>query len=297
MQNNHKQITGYVCAILSAVIYGCMPIMAKYIYAQGVNALTLAFLRNFLALPFLAILALWQQKSLKCPLRTVMSLSLPSLFGGVLTPVLLFGSYALIPSGTATVFHFAYPCIVLLIGIIFLRKKISPGTLISVVMCFIGILLFYDPSQVPNPLGSALALGSAVVFAIYVVLLPRFQTEKFTGFLFCFYFALWSSVILLIICLVTGQLCLPTSLLGWGLCLLFATSVTVGAVVLFQHGTLLLGGEKASVLSALEPITGVVIGIIFLQDPIKPLVLLGSALVIASSILIAVIDLKRKKQS
>ena len=48
---------GYMYAIISAIIYGCMPIMAKYIYADGVNALTLVFLRNFLALPVLAILA------------------------------------------------------------------------------------------------------------------------------------------------------------------------------------------------------------------------------------------------
>lgn len=295
-QNTNKQIAGYICAILSAVIYGCMPIMAKYIYAEGVNALTLAFLRNFLALPALAILSLCRHKTLKCPIRTLLPLGLPALFGGVATPMLLFASYALIPSGTATVFHFAYPCIVLVIGFLFLHKKVSPGTLISVLLCFIGILLFYDPGQTLDLSGAALALGSAVTFAIYVVLLPRFQTETFSGFLFCFYFALWSSVILLIICLCTGQLCLPTSLLGWGLCLLFAVSVTAGAVVLFQQGALLIGGEKASILSALEPITGVVIGIVFLQDPAKPLVLIGSALVIASSLLIAILDLKGKNK-
>ena len=252
MQMKNKQLAGYACAILSAVIYGCMPLMANYIYADGVNALTLSLLRNLLALPSLAILALLQKKTLKCAPRVLLPLGLPALFGGVLTPVLLFGSYALIPSGTATVFHFAYPSIVLLIGLIFLRKKFSASTLISVLICFVGILLFYDPSQALDPIGAALALGSALAFAIYVVLLPRFQTEQFSGFLFCFYFALWSSVILLVICLATGQLCLPSSLLGWGLCLLFATSVTTGAVVLFQQGALLIGGEKASILSSLD---------------------------------------------
>ena len=141
--------------------------------------------------------------------------------------------------------------------------------------------------------GAALALGSALTFALYVVLLPRFQSEQFSGFLFCFYFALWSSVILFLICICTGQFSLPTTLTGWGLCLLFATSVTTGAVVLFQQGALRIGGEKASILSALEPITGVVIGIVFMQESAKPAVLIGSALVIASAVLIAAGDLKR----
>lgn len=295
MKSRQKQLAGYACAILSAVIYGCMPIMAKYIYADGVTPMTLVLLRNALALPSLALLALLQKKTLKRPLRQILPLGIPALFGCVLTPVLLFSSYVFIASGTATVFHFVYPCFVLLIGLAFLRKKISPAVIVSVMLCLIGVLLFYDPSATLSPLGVVLALGSAVAFAIYVVLLPRFQNAEFSGFSFCFYVALWSSIIMLIICICTGQLSLPASWLGWGLCLLFATSVTTGAVVLFQQGSLLIGGEKASILSALEPITGVLIGIILLHEQCKPAVLIGSALVVASGALTALEDLRKKQ--
>lgn len=294
MEGKRKLILGYACAILSAVIYGCMPLMAKYIYAEGVTPMTLVFLRNALALPSLALLALLQKKTLRKPLRQILPLGIPALFGCVLTPVLLFSSYVHIASGVATVFHFVYPCLVLLIGLVFLRKRFSPATVISVLLCLVGVLFFYDPAQALSPAGAALALGSALTFALYVVLLPRFQSEQFSGFAFCFYIALWSSVIMLPLCLLSGQLSLPTTLAGWGLCLLFATSVTTGAVVLFQQGSLLIGGEKASVLSALEPITGVVIGILVMHESSKPTVLIGSCLVIASSILIALSDIKKK---
>lgn len=40
----------------------------------------------------------------------------------------------------------------------------------------------------------------------------------------------------------------------------------LSAVVLFQQGSLLISGEKASLLSALEPITGVPIGIVFMHE-------------------------------
>lgn len=293
MTSTKQRLAGYVCAILSAVIYGCMPIMAKYIYAEGVTPMTLVLLRNALALPSLALLSIIQKKTLKRPVRQILPLGIPALFGCVLTPVLLFSSYVYIASGIATVFHFVYPCLVLLIGLLFLRKKASPAVIVSVVMCLAGVLLFYDPTAALSPMGTALALGSAITFAIYVVLLPRFQNAEFSGFSFCFYIALWSSVIMLILCICTGQLSLPTSLLGWGLCIVFATSVTTGAVVLFQQGSLLIGGEKASILSALEPITGVVIGITFLHESAKPAVLIGSALVVASGVLIAVADLKK----
>ena len=291
-----SKASGYIFAILSAVIYGCMPIMAKYIYAEGVNSLTLVFLRNLMALPPLAILMLHEKKSASYTKIAVFKSIIPALFGCVITPLLLFTSYNYLDSGVSTVFHFVYPCIVLLIGIVFLKKKLNIITPISVLICLVGIILFYDPTQTISTPGAVLALTSGLTFAIYVSTLPRFQGNGFSGFTFCFYVAMWSSIILLLVCLISGQLMLPTSLLGWILCAVFALSVTVGAVFLFQQGTMIIGGEKSSVLSALEPITSVVIGIIVFGESCKPTVIIGSALVILSSVLIAVTDLKNKSK-
>ena len=46
---------GYLCVILSAVIFGCMPLGANFLYAQGVTPMSLVFLRNLLSLPVLAL--------------------------------------------------------------------------------------------------------------------------------------------------------------------------------------------------------------------------------------------------
>ena len=292
MMSKQKNFLGYFYAMASAVIHGCMPIMAKYIYADGVSPLSLVFFQTFFALPSLALLAFRQQKTLKAPLRIVLPLGLLALFGCVLAPMLLFSSYNFLASGTATVFHFVYPSLVLLLGFIFLKKKIVIGTLVSVVLCFFGIALFYDPAESINLTGAALALASGLAFAIYVLLLPRFKSDNISGFLFSFYIALFSSVIMFVICLVTKQFTLPATLKGFGLCLLFAMSVTTGGVVLFQQGAFIIGGEKAAILGALEPITSVIIGILVFKESLKANTLIGSALVIAATIIIAVIDLR-----
>ncbi len=40
----HKYLLkGYIFVILSALIFGLMPLMAKFIYAEGVNSITLVF--------------------------------------------------------------------------------------------------------------------------------------------------------------------------------------------------------------------------------------------------------------
>lgn len=287
-------LTGYFFVIVSAVIYGCMPLMATHIYADGVNPMTLVFLRNFLALPALALLAFFQQKTLKVPLSTLGPISLLSLFGCCVTPVLLFSSYRYIPSGTATVLHFIYPCLVVVMGVLFFRKKVPFGTLLSLILCLVGICLFYKPGGNIHWGGIGLALGSGLTFATYVVLLSRYKHRQVSGFLFTFYIALASSVIAFLACLVTGNLALPQSIKGWGLCLLFAIGVTVGAVVLFQQGTFRIGGERASILSTLEPITSVVVGVLLLGETIGLQDYIGAALVVAASVLIAVFDMKKK---
>ena len=104
----------------------------------------------------------------------------------------------------------------------------------------------------------------------------------------------WFSL-LLAICLMTDTLTLPTNAAGWLLCILLALVVNVGAMVLFQQGTFLVGSQRASILSTLEPITGVLIGIIVFNEPATPRVVLGSVLVISASILIAVLGMRKTK--
>lgn len=285
MQKN--VVRGYLMVIASAVIYGCMPLMAKYIYADGVTPTTLVFLRNLLALPSLGVLALIQSKTLKTDIKKIPYISLLAAFGCCITPLLLFSSYNHIASGTATVIHFIYPAAVVVGVWLVSKKRPAASVLLSVLLCVVGIALFYNPSEAFNLKGGLLALMSGFTFAFYIILLQRFDNSRIKGFLFSFYIALSSAVIMLVFALATSTLALPQTLAGWGLCLLFATAVTTGAVVLFQQGTFIIGGERASILSTLEPITSLIIGFAIFNEALGVRSIVGSVLVILASILIA----------
>lgn len=291
-------IKGYLFAICSAVIYGCMPLMSKLIYADGVNPLSLVFLRNLLALPFLAGLALMEGQTLRIPLEALPGISLISVLGCSATPILLFFSYQFMDSGTATVFHYIYPAAVILGGMVFLRKKTQAGHLIGVALCAVGIFLFYDPAMPISWQGSVLSISSGLTFAAYVLLLPVFPYKKQMGnFLFSFYVVLIGSIVTGLLCLVTGQLTLPATWSGWGLCLVFAIAVSVGAVVLFQQAAFTIGGERTSILGTLEPITSVLVGVIVFREAIGLRTVIGSVLVVSASIVIAVMDMRNTKRA
>ena len=290
---NKKILRGYVYVILSAIIFGCMPLMAKHIYADGVNSISLVFLRNLFSLPVLVVLALLESRSLKISPKAFPKLGIISVFGYVLTPYLLFTSYDYMDSGTATVLHFIYPIAVILIELIFLKKGITLGGIIGLVLFAVGLPLFYTPGASIGLVGSIISIASGITYAIYIVLIGKLR-PKDGGFSFCFYLAIVATVILFLIALLTGQLSLPKSLVPWILSVVFGFVVNGGAMMLFQRGTFIIGGSNAAIISAIEPVTSLVVGAAFLSESVGFLAIIGSVLVISASIVIAVMDKNKK---
>ena len=290
-----QRLRGYLFVIASAVIFGSMPLMARHIYADGVNSISLVLFRNILSLPMLALAAVLSGKSLKVNIAAIPSMTFIGMLGCAITPLLLFSSYNYVASGTATVFHFVYPAVVVLFEIVFMKSRARLGSIVSLALCILGICTFYTPGEAISPLGSSLALLSGVTYALYIVFLGKFKYKEISGFVFSFYVSLISSVIMLIVCLCSGELCFPESFGGWVLTALFAMAVNVGAVVLFQRGTFIVGGERASILSTFEPITSIIVGAIFFDEEIIWRTVLGALLVISASALIAVLDMRGGK--
>ena len=144
-----------------------------------------------------------------------------------------------------------------------------------------------------NLSGSLLALFSGFTYATYVLLLSGFRHKEISGFTFSFYVALVCSVTMFIICIATGQLMLPFSLKGWLWAIIFAVSLNVGAVVLFQKGTFLIDGSRASILSTFEPITSIFAGVLVFNETVNTFTSIGALLVITASILITTSDMKK----
>ena len=291
MKNKHL-LKGYIFVILSAIIFGLMPLMAKFIYAEGVNSITLVFLRNIISVPILAFLAFRTEGSIKIEAKDFPKISFIAIMGCCITPLLLFSSYNYIPSGTATVFHFIYPAIVVLGEFVILKNQIKYGHIISVIICLTGIALFYNPSSKINPEGSFYALLSGITYAAYVVSLSASKYRKMSVFTFSFFVAVICSFVMLGVCIMTKQLSLPNTVSGWLLIILFAVSLNIGAVVLFQKGTFLIGGSRASILSTFEPITSILAGAIIFKEELSLFTVIGTILVITASFLIAILDIR-----
>ena len=295
--NRVQKMKGYLLVIFSAVIFGCMPMLVKGIYADGVNSLSVVLLRNLLSAPVAVVMARLQYGSLKVPAKALPKIAAIGIVGCCLTPLLLFSSYSFMDSGTAMVLHFVYPAMVLVGGVLFWRERITWGALASIVICAVGIFQFYTPGAALDWRGGALALLSGVGYAAYILLLSHFPYQQITGLLFNAYNFSINALVMFLICLATGMLTFPTSLTGWMFSLLLAVVVNVGAVSMFQMGTRIIGGQQAAILSTMEPTTSVFMGILVLHETVTRRTALGTVLVLLASILIVLSDMRGRKSA
>lgn len=290
----NKILKGYLLTITAGILYGFIPAAARLAYAQGINSMSLTFYRNFIAMLILGVVLKIRGEPLAIADRADRKkVVILGLLCTTVTPLLLFFAYSYIPSGTASTFHFTYPALTILGTALFMHKKIHRSHVVCVLLCTAGLLLFYDPTAKLNLLGAGAALLSGITFAAYIILLDHYALTSISTQKRTFYMAGVATVVLLLVSLITGNFMLPLNLRAVGACLLVALLSTVFATVLFQKGTALIGGPRAAILSTFEPITSVIVGILVFHDPFSVRTILGSVLVIAAAILIALFDLFR----
>ena len=88
--------------------------------------------------------------------------------------VFLFEAYSYIASGLATTIIFLYPVLVAII-MVFLRVVPSWPVWLSIILTFVGVVIMTqsDSTQTINPIGVILSLGSALVYALFIVIINR----------------------------------------------------------------------------------------------------------------------------
>ena len=188
---------GYLFVILSAILFGCLPLAANIAYDNGLNALSLVFYRNLFALPILYLPIRLRGEPLRVSRQEFTNILPLSILGFCITPALLFTSYNYLPAGTSTTFHFIYPAMTILGGVVLFRQKVGWGRVFCVLLCSVGILLFYEPGGALDPFGSAIALASGVTYALYIILLDYFRLESLSRFKLSFYISATCATVML----------------------------------------------------------------------------------------------------
>ena len=281
---------GMALTTLSALLFGVTPMVASLIYGMGGNAVTLTFYRNLMVVPVLLLLMRVQGIPFRVSRREAGLLLLMGVGFRASTTLMLYQSYAYIPTGMATTLHFLYPVGTALLCRLLFRERLGPWKAAALVAAALGMLCFLDLKAGADPRGVALAAASSLTYACYLTGMDKTALREMHPNKVACYMGFSNAAAMLAVGLPTRQLrfALPAAALGLAFVLAMATSFL--AVSLLQRGIQSLGASSAAIFSMFEPITSVVVGAAFLAEPVTARSLLGCCLILGGVVLIILAD-------
>lgn len=275
---------GYIYTALSAIIFGLMPLLTKIIIARGATSLTIAFFRVFYVTVVLFFVLKIKKIDLRLEKRDFLSAILTSIFGSGLTIIILNESYNYVDTGIATSLHFLYPLFVAILCCFFYGEKIKKKQIISLSFALVGIICFMSKGN-GSLFGYFLAIASGLTYAFYLVKMDKTGLVKMNALKLSFYLALFTTIEIFTMNLFMQDVVFKMDAIAYDLLLVLALSSSFLATVLLQKGVLLLGSTRASFICLLEPVTSMIMGILWLNEALTFNKGLGGLAIIISLII------------
>ena len=294
-------LPGFLIAFFGAVLFSTKAVIVKKAFADElVDALTLLMIRMLFSLPFYigAAILIWRNNSgTKLTGRQWLITIGLGIFGYYLSSLFDFIGLQYISAGLERLILFLYPSFAVLINAIVFKQPIRRNEIVALLLTYIGIGMAYygelelDHSNPNFLLGTGLIFLCAITYATYIVgsgrMVPVIGANKFTTY------ALLTS---------TGGVFLHYLLRGdyhafgasvdlWGYGIMLALVATVIPTFLLSAAIKRIGSNTVAIISSIGPVSTILQAHYVLGEEIFPLQLLGTALVLAGVLLLA---LKRK---
>lgn len=278
---------GIFFVIIGAICFSSKGVLAKLAYRYGVSSLDVLNLRMLFSLPF--YLFIYFRESKRKPIAIKPSIRwdivLLGLIGYYLAALFDFKGLEYVSANLERITIFIYPTFVLLLGFIFYRRKVTLIQFISVLICYVGIVLaFYadiDSMDFKKGfIGVVFVLLSALTYAFYLVrsdnIIKNIGTLRFT----CLSMMVSCIAVLIHNFLVNGFNLLSFSMNIYIICGIIAIGATVLPSFLMTYGISLIGSSNMSIIASIGPVSTMFLAYYILGESMTWMHILGTILVL-----------------
>jgi drug/metabolite transporter (DMT)-like permease len=278
-------IIGYPAGIITGITYGLNPLFGIPLMNKGIAVNSILFFRYGIAVLILGAILLFNKHSFKIDLKQGgVLLTLGVLYA--MSSIFLFEAYKYIPSGLATTLIFLYPVLVALI-MTFLRVVPSWPVWLAIIATFIGVIIMTqsNSSQEIDPIGVLLSLGSALVYALFIVIINRSKAiSDISNSLLTFYALSVGAAIFFVRTAISGGDIMAgiDSNMDWLNLVGLAILPTIVSTATLAMATRNIGATKASVLGVFEPITAILVGTLVFGEALTSNIIIGILIAIVA---------------
>lgn len=280
------RFNGIFYAIISSASFGFSPLFSIGLLAAGLSNFDVLSYRWGIAGIVLMIYAFAKKKTLRInSFDEGWKIFLLSALRAITSVTLLIG-YANISSGIASTINFMYPVIVALCMMFIFGEHKSWVDMLAIAAAIFGVYLLAsgDSLIVENgntKLGLTCSIISAFSFAAYYILMKRLKADKIEVVKFSTWIMLLSAVYFIICAFVLeGKLTMVTGVKNWMYILGLGLWSTMISNFTGVKAVRRIGPTLTSILGALQPVTAVVLGILFLHEHLYTRSLIGIILIL-----------------
>jgi len=283
-------------AAAGAIAFSGKAIIVKLSYVYGVDAVTVIMYRMLFALPFFIAMGLWAERQAVArenPLtrRDVLSIVGLGFVGYYLSSYLDFLGLQYITASLERLILYLNPTLVVLLGWALYKKPIQPIRMLAMAVSYSGVLLVFAHeltlSGANVALGSALILGSAITYAVYLIfsgqLVQRMGSLRLVG---------WATSVACVCCIVQFVLLRPLSAavvpveVLW-LAVLNALACTVAPVLMVMMAIERIGAALTAQTGMIGPMATITLGVWVLGEPLNVWIGVGTLLVLSGVFIVS----------
>ncbi len=282
-------MVGIFLVALSAAGFGTLAILGRYAYADGMDALTILFLRFSLAAILMLALMFLRRERLPRGATRLRLIGMGALgYVGQAFAYLTALKYA--SAGLVALLLYLYPIFVALLAAILLKEPLTRFKGLALGLALVGVVLTVGPLG-GQAMGILLAITGAAIYSLYIIVGTQVlkQVSAVQSAAVIFASAGMSAGVLM---LLNGPH-LPATGMGWIAILLMVLLATLLPVVAFLAGLERIGPTNAAMLSTLEPVVTVLLAAWWLHETLTPVALLGGGLILCAAVLLARGELRR----
>lgn len=280
--NNY--LKGVIMVLISACAFALQPTFALFAYQNGITVFTMLFFRFFLAgILFVFCLYLWPEKIILTK-KVIIRLFFLGTVIYTMQSAFYFTAVKYIPPSLAVLIVYTHPVIITGVSSFLYHQPLTKKVVLSVLVSFLGMVLVLGTSfQGVNIFGVLLAFGAAVIYSAYV-LMSNNLLKTVPPITAGIYISFSASIGLLITGFLTKSFSLNFQAGAWPWVIGLVIVSTVLGMLTFFRGLKVLGPSKATILSMVEPIFGIIFSILLFQDHFNFLQMIGAAGIISGAV-------------
>ncbi len=278
-------IIGYPAGIITGITYGFNPLFAVPLMNKGAAIESILFFRYSFAVVMLGAFLMLTKQSFKITAKQAgVLLVLGLLYTS--SSLFLFEAYNYIASGLATTLIFLYPVLVAII-MVFLGVVPSWPVWLAIAATFGGVLVMTQGAggETIDPIGVLLSLGSALVYALFIVIINRSKAIATISNTLLTFYALTVGAAVFLGKIASSHTAITAGITtggDWLNLVGLALLPTIVSTATLAIATRNIGATKASVLGVFEPITAILVGTLIFGEPLTSNIVLGIGIAIVA---------------